>query len=215
MKFVHALALPLLATSMALAACGNDGAQNSASSESTPAQEQFWQSLSQLCGMAYRGELTEGSEGARASFGAEEMIMYAVTCTDDQIDIPFHVGEDRSRTWVFTRLAGGGLKLKHDHRHEDGSEDEITMYGGDTTEVGSDVAQAFPADAHSIEMFAAHVEASPGLAGAEFNLWTVEVHPGEIFAYQLTRTNDAGTRFRVEFDLTEPVDAPAAAWGHE
>ncbi len=201
--------LSVVAFAASLSACGL------ADEEATAPQDAFWASLSALCGDAFQGELTEGSEGARASFGAQEMVMHVRHCTADQIQVPFHVGENRSRTWVFTRLANGGLRLKHDHRHEDGSEDEITMYGGDTAGAGSQTSQEFPADAHSIGMFAAHVEETPGLAGAEYNLWTVEVDPGDIFAYQLTRTHEPDTRFRVEFDLTNPVAPPPAAWGHE
>ncbi len=200
----------LLALAAMLSACGNGGQDQAGS-----AQDTFWASLTALCGTAYRGTLTEGSENAQSSFGAQEMVMHVRHCTADRIDVPFHVGEDRSRTWVFTRTDGGGLRLKHDHRHEDGTEDEITMYGGDTAAPGTATSQEFPADQHSIDMFAAHVEESPGLAGAEFNLWTVELRPGDIYAYQLTRTNDPGTRFRVEFDLTETVPAPPPAWGHE
>jgi len=200
---------PLLAfaLSLTLAACDRPDA--------TAPQETFWASLADLCGDAYRGTLTEGSESARESFGSQEMIMHVRHCTDDQIDVPFHVGENRSRTWVFTRLEGGGLRLKHDHRHEDGTADAITMYGGDTVESGTATTQEFPADQYSIDMFAGHIAENPGLDGAEFNLWTVEVRPGEIFAYQLTRTHDPDTRFRVEFDLTTPAEAPPAAWGHE
>jgi len=200
---------PLLAIALALTLTACDRPDVAAP------QETFWAALADLCGGAYRGTLTEGSEGARESFGSQEMIMHVRHCMDDQINVPFHVGENRSRTWVFTRLEDGGLRLKHDHRHEDGTEDAITMYGGDTVESGTATTQEFPADQYSIDMFAAHIAENPGLDGAEFNLWTVEVHPGEIFAYQLTRTNDPSTRFRVEFDLTTPAEAPPAAWGHE
>ena len=34
--------------------------------------------------------------------------------------------QNRSRTWVISRNAAG-LRLKHDHRHEDGSEDKLTQ----------------------------------------------------------------------------------------
>ena len=196
--------ISILAASMAIAGCSN---------EASP-QDTFWASLAAQCGNAFQGELTEGSENARASFGSQEMIMHVRHCTDDQIQVPFHVGENRSRTWIFTRLDDGSLRLKHDHRHEDGSEDTITMYGGTTAATGTMTAQEFPADEESITMFAAGVAESPGLAGAEFNVWTVEVDDAS-FAFQLTRTNDPELRFRVEFDLAAPVAAPPAAWGHE
>lgn len=197
------------ALSLVLAACGPN-----VTTQSSP-QSEFWATLSDLCGSAFEGRLTEGSEGARASFGTQYMVMHVRDCTNDEIRIPFHVGENRSRTWIITRLEDGGLRLKHDHRHEDGSPDAITFYGGDTATEGTESTQEFPADAESVAMFAQGAEEEPGLVGAEFNLWTVELRPGDVFAYQLTRTNDSGTRFRVEFDLTESVAVPPAAWGHE
>jgi hypothetical protein len=57
--------------------------------------------------------------------------MHVRTCSENALRIPFHVGDDHSRTWVITRTENG-LRLKHDHRHEDGSEDAVTQYGGDS-----------------------------------------------------------------------------------
>lgn len=45
------------------------------------------------------------------------------------------------------------------------------------------------------------------------NVWRVEVGEGR-FAYQLTRQPPNARLFRVEFDLTRPVPAPPAPWGH-
>lgn len=47
---------------------------------------------------------------------------------------------------------------------------------------------------------------------ASTNVWTVEVVPGNLFAYALRR-EDTDRRFRVEFDLSQPVPAPPAPWG--
>ncbi len=120
-------------------------------------------------------------------------------------------GWNRSRTWVLTRT-GDGLRLKHDHRHEDGSEDTVTQYGGDTLSTGTARVQDFPVDAYSIAMFERE-----GLAGSLTNVWRVEVDPagtsGAKYAYQLTRRNDPTRLFRVEFDATEEVGAPPPAWG--
>jgi hypothetical protein len=44
-------------------------------------------------------------------------------------------------------------------------------------------------------------------------VWTVEVHPGEAFVYALRREG-TDRRFRMRFDLTRPVAAPPAPWGH-
>jgi len=69
-------------------------------------------------------------------------------CDETQLQIPFHVGEDASRTWLITKT-GSGLSLKHDHRHSDGTEDTLTQYGGHTVDAGWAQVQSFPADQYS------------------------------------------------------------------
>jgi hypothetical protein len=133
--------------------------------------------------------------------------MHVRECREDEIEIPFHVGEDRSRTWGLARTATG-LRLKHDHRHEDGSSDEVTMYGGDTTVAGSAVRQEFPVDAESIALFE-----RLGNKDSQTNTWAMEIEPRQRFRYELSRPN--GRLFQVEFDLTTPVSVPPAPWGHQ
>ncbi len=94
-----------------------------------------------------------------------------------------HAGEDCPRTWILTRT-DAGLRLKHDHRHRDGSEDPITQYGGDTADRGTPGAQEFRADAHTAKLIPA----------AATNVWTVEGVPGQTF-YALRREwNGAAVR---------------------
>jgi hypothetical protein len=164
------------------------------------AQEQFWAALQEICGQAF-----EGAVAVRIPpddvFTGRHLVMHVRECDESVIRIPFHVGENRSRTWVFFRT-GDGLRLKHDHRHEDGSDEELTWYGGDTTEPGTATRQEFPADAETAAM----------LPPAATNVWTVEMHPGELYVYALRREG-AENRLRVEFDLTRPVDPPPPPWG--
>jgi hypothetical protein len=164
------------------------------------AQDGFWRSLLTLCGQAF--------ERIDAPY-----IMHVRQCFPDEIRIPVHVQDpetevwDRSRTWILTRTPEG-LRLKHDHRHEDGSEDEITQYGGDTDEVGSADIQTFPADLFTREVIGELVR------GADRNIWRMEITPGEVFAYRLTRTTfDSALRWA--FDLSSPVAPPPAPWGYE
>ncbi|GIS81283.1 MAG: hypothetical protein CM1200mP14_28490 [Gammaproteobacteria bacterium] len=118
------------------------------------------------------------------------------------VRIPFHVGNDHSRTWVISRQADG-LRLKHDHRHEDGTEDEITQYGGDTTSPGSRSRQDFPADAHTASL----------VPTATDHIWSLEINAGRTFLYSL-RNQITGRRVRLEFNLTEPIETlPPAPWG--
>jgi hypothetical protein len=167
-----------------------------------PAQAQFWTALGGLCGEAYEGRLAEAPAGD-TTFAGKRLVMHVRECDGDIIRIPFHVGDDRSRTWVLTRT-GDGIRLKHDHRHQDGSEDEVTMYGGDTATAGTATSQEFPADRHTADLIPA----------AATNFWTVEVVPGEMFAYALRREG-TDRRFRIEFDLTRTVPPPPAPWGFE
>lgn len=173
----------------------------------TAPADAFLANLRTLCGNAYAGRVlvdTPPSPGNNA-FAGKPLVMHVRDCSADTIRIPFHVGEDRSRTWVITRTAGG-LRLKHDHRHADGSADKVTQYGGDTVEAGTAGRQAFPVDAASVAMFQRE-----GLAASVSNTWALEVAPGRSFVYELSRPG--GRLFRVEFDLATPVPTPPAAWG--
>jgi hypothetical protein len=132
------------------------------------------------------------------------LIMHVRECKSDTILIPFHVGEDRSRTWVVTRTAGG-LRLKHDHRHKDGTPSQQTQYGGDTVEPGTANRQKFPADAFSKDLFVRE-----GITPSVANVWAMEVLGSKLFAYELRRPSRF---FRVEFELTRPTAIPPKPWG--
>lgn len=168
------------------------------------AQDAFLARLTSLCGKAFEGRLVAGNSDD-ADMGGP-FVMHIAKCTPGEVRIPFHVGEDRSRTWVITRTAAG-LRLKHDHRHADGSPDPITMYGGDTAAKGSAVRQEFPVDAESIALFRAQA-----LERSVTNVWAVEASE-TVFAYELRRPAPNTRYFRVEFDLTRPIAVPPLAWG--
>jgi hypothetical protein len=164
----------------------------------------FFTDLSALCGKAYEGRIASPIVPADASFAGKRLVMHVRECTADTIRVPFHVGEDRSRTWVITRTAAG-IRLKHDHRHEDGSEDKVTQYGGDSVTPITADRQEFPADA-----FTKALLQREGNAAGVANVWAVEVELARMFAYELRRP---GRFFRVEFDLTRPVAPPPPPWG--
>jgi hypothetical protein len=160
--------------------------------------------LGALCGQAFEGRVTSPPVEADAGFAGKRLVMHVRDCAPGEVRIPFHVGEDRSRTWVIRRTAAG-LELKHDHRHEDGSEDRLTQYGGTTVAAGTAQRQEYPADAFSKAMFE-----RDGIAASSANVWATEIEPGRVFAYELRRP---GRFFRVEFDLSRPVPVPPPAWG--
>ena len=141
--------------------------------------------------------MVEGTEPSDEAFRKERLVMHVRDCSADEIRIPFHVGANRSRTWVLTRTANG-VRLKHDHRHEDGTEDRISQYGGDTRTIADPLVLDFHADAFTAQLIPA----------AATNIWTIAVDPGKTFTYALRREAQ-GRRFKVEFDLTRPTSAPA------
>lgn len=207
-----------LALMLALAACST---LPPPAAEAVPTQDRFWASLTSHCGKAFAGKLVS-TDAADADMRGAAMVMHVRQCAADRIAVPFHIRQadgswDRSRTWVFTRTATG-LRLKHDHRHADGTEDAVTLYGGDTAEAGSGRVQSFPVDAESIAMFTRE-----GLSASVTNIWSVAVDdagtPDTRFTYQLNRSRARGApsdrHFEVTFDLTQPVPAPPAPWGAE
>lgn len=189
-----------LALCMSLAACSKPTATREA-----VASDAFFNKLYGYCGKAFSGKLVAFNESDVKSFGGPA-VMHVRSCTKNEIRVPFHVGEDRSRTWVITKI-DGGLRLKHDHRHQDGSEDKLTQYGGDTVDAGTSSRQEFPADAFSRAMFERE-----GMKVSMDNTWAVEVNDENVFAYELRRPN---RHFRVEFDLSKPAAIPPAPWGFE
>ncbi|WP_334177502.1 hypothetical protein [Pseudoxanthomonas sp.] len=197
-------------TLLALAAfvAASAATASAVASAPTPA-DTFLASMAQHCGKAYAGRITANQPASTTPdpFEGKALVMHVRGCDDTarELRVPFHVGDDHSRTWVITRTEGG-LRLKHDHRHEDGSPDPVTMYGGDTADAGTAQRQAFPVDAESVVMFERE-----GLSASVTNTWAMELVPAKTFVYELSRPN--GRLFRVEFDLSVPVALPPAPWG--
>jgi len=169
---------------------------------SAAAHEAFFENLRALCGKAFVGKVVADHPKSDGFNG--RLVMHVRRCSDSQLQIPFHVGDNRSRTWLINKT-GAGLTLKHDHRKADGSDDASTMYGGQTLDAGWPQLQSFPADVFSKEQFVGQ-----GLAQSVGNTWQIFIYP-KIFSYRLVRE---GREFRVDFDLSQPVEPPAAPWGY-
>lgn len=155
-------------------------------------ESDFWKRLRRLCGQSFPGALIEAPAGD-TTFSGKTLVMTVASCDSREIRIPFSVGADRSRTWVLTREQRG-LRLKHDHRHPDGTPDSITQYGGDSRQPAAAGKVEFPADAFTAAL----------IPRAASNVWTIELETGRRFAYALRREG-TDRRFRIEFDLTRPI----------
>ncbi|MEQ8406153.1 MAG: hypothetical protein RKE49_13730 [Oceanicaulis sp.] len=184
----------IAAAGAVVAACG---------AEEDRVEPDLFDRLTALCGAAYEGAVIS-TDPRDADFASQRLVMHVRECGEDTLRIPFHVGENRSRTWVITRLEDARLRLKHDHRHEDGSEDVLTQYGGDTAAPVSGASADFPADAHSRALFERE-----GIEASMQNVWTMAIDD-EDFVYALNRPD---RNFEARFDLSEPVDAPPPPWG--
>lgn len=171
-----------------------------------PEASGFETAIRPLCGKAFEGRIVT-TDAADDAWRAERIVMHVRSCAPGRFEIPLHVGENRSRTWLLTETAGG-WELRHDHRHEDGAPDTLTMYGGFAATPADTNRQEFPADEATKALF--DREAIPV---SKANVWAVEADPDtHLFAYELRRPE----RFlRVEFDISKPVEPPPAPWGWE
>jgi hypothetical protein len=187
--------LPIAIIAFLAAACGprtqtsEEVADTGLKSE---VHQAFFDNLASLCGQSFAGEQIYRSHHG-AGWGHLELIMHVTVCEDEQVLIPFHVGEDKSRTWMFL-VEDGQLRFRHDHRHEDGTPEDETLYGGYADNNGTAFVQYFPAD----EYTGALIEGGAG------NMWTVMISEDfSTFTYRLER--DGEKRFRLDFDLTRPL----------
>ena len=196
MKFVVASALSLV-SSVAFA--------RPAPLVSIPSHDAFFDNIAAHCGKAYEGKITVDNATGPNSFAGKKLVMHVRRCNERELQVPFHVGSDASRTWLITKT-GSGLSLKHDHRHKDGTDDDSTMYGGHTIDAGFANVQSFPADQYSKESFARQ-----GIPQSMGNTWQMYIYD-EQFTYRLVRE---GREFRVDFDLTKPITVPSAPWGYK
>lgn len=170
---------------------------------SIASQDSFFELISRHCGKAFAGKIAVDNDPS-PSFSNKALIMHVRKCSDSELQIPFHVGDNASRTWIIKKT-GSGLSLKHDHRHKDGSYDKLTMYGGHTVDAGWANVQSFPADQYTKEMFV-----EQGLPQSNENIWQMFVYPDK-FTYRLIRH---GREFKVDFDLSTPVKLPVTPWGY-
>jgi hypothetical protein len=191
-----AAALTLVAA-VVLACQGDDGAAIRA---------ELMANLGYHCGEAFPGWLTLEPPGDEMLTGHEQLAIQFRDCSRHEVRIPFHVEIedqqrwDRSRTWFIIRHPDR-LELRHDHRHEDGSEATRTWYGGFSAGAGTPHRHDFLSPERS------------QAAGVPVG-WRIEIVPGHRFAYGTTY--DGEFDWRVEFDLAQALDPPPPLpWGYD
>jgi hypothetical protein len=202
---------PALVFVFVLAACAADEQDSASSREAAasstaalaPEQEAFWARFEAHCGKAYRGHVSDVTEYYRQGLEGPVPVMHVMECEADRIHIPFHLDDNRSRNWILTR-SGGTIRLKHDHRHADGTEEEISQYGGDAPVPGLHTRQIFPADAHTARILPDRAD----------NFWFFDFVDDETLHYGVHWPKH-GHSVRIEFDLSTPIEPPPRPWGYE
>lgn len=143
-------------------------------------QQAFFDNLKTLCGQTFTGASVY-PEDPNHDFAGKKLVAEVSTCTDDEVQIPFTVGDDTSRTWIIS-VTDAGLLFKHFHRYSDGSHHEVSRYGGYAADyreqTGTAYTQYFPADAETATM----------LPKAKTNAWMMSYDPKEkTLTYYLER----------------------------
>lgn len=160
MKIFKSILFVVIITAM-LMACAPE--QTAETPEPIRAEVAFFNEMAERCGSVYYGESVYPDDPEHVLYGAA-LKMTIASCTETEIRIPFQADENTSRTWVLT-LSDEGLLFKHDHRHEDGTPEDLTNYGGWAREGGSATKMEFPADDETAEM----------LPEAVTNVWSFEI----------------------------------------
>ncbi len=196
MKFNYLVLV--LATIIGFSSCGprtqddNDEAKITGYLLNSETHQAFFNNLASLCGQSFAGEQLYRSHHA-SGWAHLDMVMHVEVCENDRIFIPFHVGEDKSRTWMFL-VEEGKLRLRHDHRYPDGTPEEESLYGGYADNSGTAFIQHFPADEYTAML----------IDGGGGNIWTIMIDEEfNTFTYRLER--DGEKRLRVDFDLNNPI----------
>lgn len=135
----------------------------------SPSEAAFFNNLKSLCGQTFVGETTYPQDPDH-DFAGKKLVATVDECGPRSVAIPFVVGDDTSRTWVFT-ASYGGLLFKHYHQNPDGSHHDVSFYGGFATDYkgqkGTPYKQYFPADELTAEM----------IPDAKTNAWMLEFNP--------------------------------------
>lgn len=186
-----------------LYSCGSGNQQSQSAGDDvgsslliSAAHQGFFDHLQLLCGKTFSGKQVYRSHHGE-SWADRELVMYVRDCDPERLAIPFRVGDDYSRTWLFL-VEEGHLRFRHDHRYPDGRPEEETLYGGYADDNGTTFVQYFPADDYTARL----IEDGGG------NVWTVSIDENfTVFSYMLER--DGEKRFRIDFDISKPLDSDA------
>ena len=166
--------------------------------QNKPNSKVFLEKFQPYVGKYFEGEIIAGGKEGDG-FTGKRLLMHVMSYDEREVKIPFYVGDDKSRTWILS-YSNNVLTLKHDHRHEDGSADTVTFYGGTSPNQGAAHSQMFPADQETCQL----------LEHACQNVWWITMD-GVSFTYNLRRIG-SDRLFSVRFDLTKSIKSDYKPW---
>lgn len=190
-----------LSSLMLILACGSNSVENETPFGITDEQQIFWDNLQAHCGNAYEANNADATPFYQP-FDASITRVHFFNCTNSLTHIALHIGDNHSRNLLLTKTENT-LRLKHDHRNEDGTEEEITMYGGDAPRPGLKTRQIFWADEHTADILPLRHD----------NFWFLDIMNDSTFAYGV-HWPIQGNSIRIEFDITQTIDTPPTPWGY-
>lgn len=181
----------LLVLSIFILNCSNTN--NNKPEKALSPQIAFFNQFKKFEGKKFLGKQVFIANGM-SSWAGEELEMFVRECTDTAVYVPFRVGNNTSRTWMFILENGETLRFRHDHRHADGTPENLNLYGGYATSSGTEFLQVFPADDFTSNM----------LERIKDNEWTVEFSENlNLFCYSLKKKGELV--FKAEFNLSLPL----------
>ena len=181
------------------ASCGQRQAKNDKQEQEQEqkqeqsAQVKFYNHFKTLEGKSFLGKEVFAGEGVN-SWADLELVMTVRECLDTIAYIPFRVGDNTSRTWMVIMENGDKLRFRHDHRHADGTPEDLTMYGGYALDGGTPFKQIFPADEYTCNMLERICD----------NEWTVAFSE-DLSTYSYSLKKEGNLVIQVDFDLTKPL----------
>ena len=154
----------------------------------------FYDKLQGYCGRQLPGVVLYPT-GKEAPFQGLEITMMVEACSTKEIRMPIQVGPKIYRTLILGQDKNG-YTLRHENKRADGTQAEISMYGGQTNGTNDSYLLLFPADGYSRQ-----------LLGAELNYaWSLAFNSDKsTLSYMIE--NDGKLTLQIDFDLTHPVAA--------
>lgn len=168
----------------------------------------LFEKLSANCGKAFMGR-TKLDTADSETYRDVDIILHVRDCSANQIQMPMHVGDNHSRTLIISKLDDGRLQLQHRHTHEDGSADDLTLYGGFSKKnaakkgANDNNRTEFHVGDYTRKLFIEH-DIQRSLA----NVWAISMGQ-DTATYELHRPS---LDFIIEFDLSNIVTNPPKAW---